>query len=128
MRIVYEGKAVPITYKVAGRRLYLDKVSKDFQNNISWCFLEQNRGERPYKTEIWIRIIVYVYGKREDISRKKKRIPKIPDLSNVVKSIENALEGLAYLNDNQISIIHAQRIMVKDKKEERIEVEIEPLK
>jgi Holliday junction resolvase RusA-like endonuclease len=49
---------------------------------------------------------------------------RCPDLSNLVKSIEDGCNGIAYADDSQVKAIEAWLLLDDD---ERAEIEVEPL-
>jgi crossover junction endodeoxyribonuclease RusA len=49
---------------------------------------------------------------------------QVPDLSNLVKAIEDGLNGIAYQDDRQVCSIKAMRIEVPQKCLERAEVQV----
>jgi Holliday junction resolvase RusA-like endonuclease len=46
---------------------------------------------------------------KEKIDADKLRCPCRPDIDNCLKSFKDALEGLAYRNDSQFVIVHAEK-------------------
>jgi crossover junction endodeoxyribonuclease RusA len=66
----------------------------------------------PFVSELAVRITVF-------------RARRSGDLDNKIKVLLDALQGIAYVDDNQITELHAYRF--EDKGNPRVEVEITPL-
>jgi len=120
-RIVLTGKVMALKYNKSKGRLYVPKEVKKWQQDLGYIYKEQY--EMMHQRKINFKIFAYIKGTDKQILTGKG-IAKIPDLSNIVKAVENALEGVAYGNDNQVNVIIAQRIFVPNEEDERIEVEL----
>jgi Holliday junction resolvase RusA-like endonuclease len=58
--------------------------------------------------------------------RPKWKLPAVkPDLSNYIKSIEDALNGIIWQDDARIVVCNAQKLYAMDGSKPRIEVRIE---
>lgn len=100
----------PYSYLVDGRRMpgmRESKASKQYKAMVrARC---AKAGIVPLRGAIGIRITYY-------------RAKKIGDLSNRIKVLEDALNGVAYVDDGQIDYIEMHR--KDDPKKPRVEVEI----
>ena len=113
-------------------RTYTPKDTASYENLITLEFERQCPGAFLEK-EVPIRMEVLAYyqipksaskSKKESMLRGKMRPTKKPDSSNVVKAIEDALNGIAYHDDAQIveTIIRRWYGEVP-----RVEVSLEPV-
>lgn len=92
---------------------YPSEVAKEYKDEIHmrlWVWKRRNPGaELPIKGEVGYRVKVF-------------RPQKSGDLSNRLKVLEDALQGLIFLDDKQITEIYAERF--DDKFDPRVEIEI----
>lgn len=82
-----------------------------YEQHVGMC--ARKAGVKPLKGPVRMRVVFYVRGRHGD-------------LSNMLKSIEDGLNTIAYIDDNQIKHVTAWVRMVRDPEEERAEVEIAP--
>jgi Holliday junction resolvase RusA-like endonuclease len=121
-RIVLKGRPQALKYNKSKGRLYVPQEVKKWQQDLGYIYKEQYKKIENRK-RIMLKVFAYIKGTDKQILAGKG-VARIPDLSNIIKAVENALEGVAYNNDNQISGIIAQRILVPSEEDERIEIEI----
>ena len=112
------GRPVGRQEPLAGRygNWYLPKKTKVYYEHIRNSF-QQKYPRLNDKTHRWhVNISIYIFGSQ------------YPDNSNVIKAIEDALQGCIWHNDKQIwSGLH-KRVQVKDKTFQRVEVEAKTIK
>ena len=68
---------------------------------------------KPLTGPVELRLVAFFRGGR-----------RTPDLSNVLKAVEDGLNGIAYIDDSQVKRFHAEMRYVEDRTAERVEVEI----
>lgn len=90
------GKPKELQYRSSKGHIYCPKEVRSYQERIGW--LAKLKVEKPTDKPIKLHLDVYV---------KKGRTA---DLSNYLKGIENALQGIVYKNDKQVEQIYARRI------------------
>ena len=90
------GKPKELKYSSSKGHIYCPKEVRSYQERVGW--LAKIRVKEPTTKPIKLYLEVYV---------KKGRTA---DLSNYLKNIENALQGIVYQNDNQVEEIVAKRI------------------
>ena len=109
------GKARPRYSKYA---TYTPKKTKDFEEMIKWNFIKKAKKDgvfqepslKPISVKIEIEIIP-----PKSVSRKTfimlKGKPHIcrPDVDNIEKAILDALNGIAYKDDNQVYELYARK-------------------
>lgn len=88
-------------------RVYVSDEAKTFKQEVGYCAGGQSGG--PMMGDI--RLVIDIYRPR-----------KSGDLSNRIKILEDALNGLAYHDDSQVTEIVARRF--DDKQNPRVEIEI----
>lgn len=95
----------------------------NYENLVKYTFVQSFPNFKPFEDEIKIKIIA-IFNPPASISKKKLKelLPttddplsakgKItkPDLDNIVKSITDALNGLAYKDDNLITSFEAHKV------------------
>jgi Holliday junction resolvase RusA-like endonuclease len=86
------------------------QVARDYQRTVKLTALAA--GVRPLKGDVVLTIAVY-------------RERKVGDLSNRIKIVEDALIGVAYLDDKQVVELHATRH--DDPADPRLVVTVGPL-
>lgn len=118
------GKARP---RVTRYATYTPQKTKDYENLVKWSFKNKYK-DKPLKGPIRIDIWLYMYiPKNTSKKRTKAKIKgdilptKRPDWDNMAKAITDALNNLAFKDDNQIVDAHIYK-RFSDKP--RAEVEI----
>ncbi len=107
------AKARPRVVRRAGKVMtHTPKNTVDFENRVR--FAARDAGARPLEGPVSIEIEARWPLPR---SRYRKRGPvpvewrtKAPDLDNVVKSVTDALNGIAYADDSQVAEIRAWKV------------------
>lgn len=95
-------------WRPAGGRIIKSKEARAYQVEAGW--MARAAGVRPTRDPVILTLRVY-------------RPQQSGDLSNRIKVLEDALNGVAYYDDAQVIEIHAYRY--DDKSNPRVEVEIE---
>jgi Holliday junction resolvase RusA-like endonuclease len=95
-------------------RSYTPKKTKDYEQSIIDAFYDVHQGQKPLMGSLRIIIDAYMSipkgtskKKREMIDNCEIRPIKRPDLDNIIKSVMDALNGVAYIDDGQIVSIAA---------------------
>jgi Holliday junction resolvase len=123
------GKGRP-RFRSTGKfiQTYTDKKTASFENLVKLAFM--NSGSEAYVNEEALILKLEIYQAiPTSISKKKKKEmlegkihpTKKPDVDNVIKSVLDGLNKVAYADDKQIIEIQARK---KYGQEEKIEVEI----
>ena len=103
------GKARPRFVRATGRT-YTPEKTVNYESLVRLCYKQQVSTE-PFPAGIPLYMTVEVYQqipksvskrKREAMIGRKILPTKKPDCSNILKSIEDALNGVAYADDSQI--------------------------
>lgn len=105
------------------KKVYKAKPDREWEDSIKEAYINGNGpwfGDRP--------LAVYVTVCRELPKGTPKRVVSepdthVPDASNILKSIEDALNGIAYVDDRQIVDAHVRK-MPRERATERMTVEI----
>lgn len=110
MILTIEGKVQAKQRPRLGRySRYTPEQTKNYENWVKLSFINQYPDFKPYENAL--KVIISVFFEIPKSASKKKReqmlIGKIrptirPDLDNIAKSILDALNGLAYIDDKQI--------------------------
>lgn len=115
------------SYKIG--RMYTPSSTQNFEQKIKNAFLEKYNitelSDRPFKA-----VIIAEFEPPKSISNKKRlelieeviNYTKKPDIDNIAKIILDALNGIAYKDDNQICVLE---IVKKYSYENKIIVKLE---
>lgn len=117
------GKPRP---RVTRHGTYTPRKFADYESRIAAEFRKQL--PKPLEGAISLKVTV----QRElPKSRPKKIVSEPdtfrPDLDNIVKLVMDALNGVAYLDDNQVALIQAEKLPRVRLDEEFVRIEVEPL-
>lgn len=98
--------------RVTRNGTYTPRKTKDYEKLVQYSFRSQYKGQ-ALQGALKIRIDFYMYipkntsKKRRKLKNDKQILPtKRPDFDNLTKSITDALNGLAFEDDNQIVEAH----------------------
>lgn len=107
------GKAAPRIVTIGGHpRGYIPKPSKEYMARVSACFLAAHAGAKPIPKGTPVRLELWAYYEPPKSWSKKRRAANMahkyrkvtkPDLTNILKGVEDALSGLAFDDDNQVA-------------------------
>lgn len=96
-------------------RIYTPKTTETYENNIRKAWVQQN-GEEPLTGPVVVRIhfgmpIPKSVSKKNRIQMLGRKIRPVtkPDIDNLAKSILDAINGVAYKDDNQIVTLMAKK-------------------
>lgn len=111
------GKGRPRTTTIGGRaRLYTDAKTASYENLVRLAGSQAMAGREPFEEPLTLTITVSTvppksYSKKlraamlaGDVMPAKK-----PDLSNILKAVEDGLNGVAYRDDAQIVRLTASK-------------------
>lgn len=115
LEIYIPGKAVPqgrprFARIGAGVRTYDAKQSVDYKSWVKHCAIEvmKKQGAGIIPRDIPLHMILNVVIARPKSAPKKRLCPVVkPDLDNIQKTIQDALEGITYQADQQIISIRS---------------------
>lgn len=110
------GKERPRASVVGGHaRIYTPKATEIYEREIKKAWEKEN-GSEPFSGPLVMRLYFYMpipksetkANKLKMLEKKKRPVTK-PDLDNLSKSIMDALNGVAYNDDNQIVTLLAKK-------------------
>jgi len=128
-KIVVKGKVVPKGRpRVVGKHAYTPKKTKDYENYVALMWRVQTHRE-PYKNPVEVKIWLY-RGIPKSFNKSDRaaalhgyiRPATRPDIDNEIKSILDGLSGYAWLDDNQVVKLTAERFYSD---EPRAEIEVD---
>ena len=103
------GKGRP---RVCRKVTYTPKATQDYETLVKQCYMQKYRDKEPIAAKTPVEVEIYAYFKIPK-SMPKKQVKLIennelfptvkPDADNVSKIILDALNGLAYADDNQVT-------------------------
>ena len=109
---------------------YTPEKTKDYEQLVQLSYKSKHKGqaiEGPIK--ITITFFMYIPKNTSKVRTEKKQRREIlptkkPDWDNMAKSITDALNGLAYKDDNQIVEAHVYKFYSEDPRAEIIITEV----
>ena len=115
VRFVVFGDAAPQGSKTfvgmteSGKGLMKEssKKNKPWRQEVSATALAHRRSPL-WDQAVWLRVTFYT-AKPKSRAKKKNRRTTRPDLSKLVRSIEDAMEGIIYVDDGRIEKIEARK-------------------
>ncbi len=108
---------------------YTPNKTKEYEELIKQYFIIKYRGVNPLEGRIKVEIKAY-FGIPQSTSKKQKEImlqnivspTKKPDIDNIAKVILDALNKLAFKDDNQITKLSIEKVYSE---EEKVYVKVE---
>jgi len=106
---------------------FKDTECRKFQKRVAAEAAKRCKKPLHINKEVWLTIYVYLhYSQTYRLLNESGHWRKqVPDLTNVVKAIEDALTGIVYDDDIQVKEIRASRLWTSQDKNERIEITVE---
>lgn len=112
-RIIIPGRPIPKGRPRLGVRgrttyVYTPPETKEYEKIVGW--IAKSAGCRPVEGPVSVALDVF--------TRRKL------DVDNIAKSVLDGLNGVAYWDDDQVVDLRVRKFKVKNKAEERVEIEI----
>jgi len=116
IRVIVPGRPVPKGRPRLGVRdrkafVYTPERTKAYEETVGWHARAAVQGD-ALECPVAVVIDLYLYG--------KQRI----DVDNCAKSILDGMNGIVYADDNQVEDLRVRKLRVKNRKRERVEIEI----
>ena len=96
---------------------YTPRETRLYENEVRYYFLQEHRRPTRLEGALIVRIDAYfeppkqtAKAVREKMYAGKIRPAKKPDADNIIKSICDALNGLAYVDDGQIVSVYCRKL------------------
>lgn len=111
---------------------YTPDKTREYEDQVLDSYLELYRGQPPLQGALSMGIVAR-FGMPKSLSKVKKRAlactahVKAPDSDNLAKAVQDALNGVAYEDDKQISMLTVTKSYVAIDEEPHISVFIEEL-
>jgi len=93
---------------------YTPKETVNYETLVKQLYIQKYGQEMPFKHPVKMKIIAYLQipksaskVKAAAMERGDIRPTKKPDMSNIIKIIEDGLNGLAYCDDSQVVEVEA---------------------
>ena len=109
------GKQRP-RYSTKTHRMYTPTKTSTFEEKVKWSFKSKYNIETELSTKPFKAKIIAIFEPAKSISKKKREelITKVDyikktDADNIAKIILDALNGLAYKDDSQVSLLLVQK-------------------
>ena len=117
IRITVPGRPVPKgrpRLGVRGRKafVYTPERTVEYEQTVGLCARAAVQGCGALECPVAVKIDLHLHGKR--------RI----DVDNCAKSILDGMNGVVYLDDNQVVDLRVRKLRVKNRRQERAEIEI----
>ena len=123
-----KGKARPRLNTYTGI-IYTSKETKDYEKLIKQYFIIKYPRYIPLENRIYVKIVEYLKIPKNTTKKNRDLIDqgvlsptKKPDIDNIVKIILDALNKMAFKDDNQITKLEIEKVYAE---EEKIYVKIE---
>ncbi len=117
-----KGKARPRLNTYTGI-VYTDSNTKDYENLIKQYFKIKYPRFIPFENRVSVEIKIYLKIPKNTTKTNRKLIEegllsptKKPDIDNVVKIILDALNKMAFKDDNQITKLNVEKIYSEEEK------------
>ena len=118
MKIIIQGKVqAKQRPRFNGKFTYTPEQTKNYENWVKLSFINEYPNFKPLENELEVSIKAY-FEIPKSVSKKKREQmlngnirPTIkPDLDNIAKSILDALNKLAYIDDKQIVLLKVEKL------------------
>ena len=109
---VIKGNPIPLARARVSKGVFYDPQS-DLKEAFAWEY-KLHPGAKCYSGALKLTVTFYMAIPKMSAIKKEKTIgthhAKRPDLSNMIKFLEDAIMGLAYMDDAFISVIEAYKV------------------
>ena len=109
--------------RVTSHGTYTPQATVDYERLVGWQCRSVHKG-KPLATALKLTVRVFFKLPKRTVKEKGDRHTNRPDLDNIIKSIKDGLNGIAYEDDSQIVKIEATKQWAS---EDYVIVELEEL-
>ena len=118
---------------------YTPKPTKDYEKLVRQCYIAKYADKQPIPAKIPLKVsIIANYPITQSMPKKQVKIienggaftvrpTKKPDADNISKIILDALNGLAYYDDNQVVTLRIDKCYAKDESQVGVYVKIDEI-
>lgn len=121
-----QGKGRP---RLGKNGTYTPQATKDYEELVKWCYrnkynIDKMPTDKPLKAKIkaYFKIPTSISKPQKD-KLKNQPYPHKPDADNIAKILLDSLNGLAYIDDNQVVFLEVEKWYTEG--EEKVILEIE---
>jgi Holliday junction resolvase RusA-like endonuclease len=109
-----QGKGRP-RFSSRSKKTYTPEATRRYEELVKICYLDKYRGSEAFEGPVSMELCVIMpipksASKKAMEAMEGQYCIKKPDTSNVQKAVEDALNGLAYRDDNQLCRVFAEKI------------------
>lgn len=118
------------------KNTYTPKETRDYETLVKTCYKQKYGNKEPIPAKTPVEVEIYAYFKIPK-SMPKKQVKLIennelfptvkPDADNISKIILDALNGLAYYDDNQVVTLRIDKCYAKDESQVGVYVKIDEI-
>ena len=130
------GKGRP---RVCRNVTYTPKETRDYENLVRQCYIAKYADKQPISAKTPLKVsIIANYPITQSMPKKQVKIienggaftvrpTKKPDADNISKIVLDALNGLAYYDDNQVVTLHIDKCYAKEESQVGVFVKIDEI-
>lgn len=106
MKVTIKADVVPVPFKrvLGGNHRYNDKRYSEYKDVLGFFALQAMHGQEPFTGAIKLHVDIYKRTPKDITARNWG------DLDNHVKAIMDALTGICYLDDRQVTELSARKL------------------
>lgn len=95
--------------RFTGGRAITPKKTKDFESNLAALMRASMKKSKHNPTAKAVRVFVIFYFKKPGSNKTAQHIQR-PDATNLIKAVEDAGNGVLYIDDSQICTLAGKKI------------------
>ena len=127
------GKGRPRATTIGGHaRMYTPKKTESYESLVRMAFYNEHRARNPIPAGIPLRLTIWCWFAIPKSWSKKRQAQAMhhtgkPDADNILKVVGDALNGVAWHDDSQVSTAVVFKRYATDGERESVMVEIMPM-
>lgn len=110
---------------------YDPQMSRGWKSIARDVFRDARGKEPPLVGPVWLSVVAWFTCPRSQyritVPRPQRWSSKKPDLSNLVKAVEDALTGIWFLDDSQVAVLEAVKLVCRQGDAPRVAVTLRAL-
>lgn len=126
IKFIIPGHPFTKKYKISGNKMYKNNKTRSFEEGIQLIAKNymMKHNLKPLEGCIFLKLIIYVYQRKITVTGINNMIfcTKSPDCTNVLKSVEDGLKNICFLDDRKVVSVKLEKYCCFSFLEERIEI------